>query len=324
MRLAVQVGGGFLALALAATAALAQSREYRVSGAVVDTDKRPIAGATVEMRERTSRTAFRVTSDERGAFRMVGMPHGIYDVKVAKPGYQTRTDEWSLSEPQDSLKRVEINPYVLMSEGQVADIARNTRLRSQLDEAMGLMHKGESAAALVVLEKMLAEQPDDANAHYLIGLCRLQTGELEAAAVSLGRATELSPDFAAAHTNLAICYEKLKDPARALASYEKALALDPDNPIALYNAGALRYNAGKAAEALPYFERMLKTKPDDDRALEMAGYCELQALHYAKALDHLERARPLITDSERAAALDEILKELRQQAKAPSGAGSDH
>ncbi len=323
MRRAVQVGGGFLVMALAATAALAQSREYRVSGTVLDTDKRPIAGAAVEMRERTSRTAFRVTSDERGAFRMIGMPHGIYDVKVAKPGYRTRTDEWNLSEPQDSLKRVEINPYVLMSEGQVAEVARNTRLRAELDEALGLIRKEESAAALVVLEKMLAEEPDDANAHYLTGLCQMQQGQFEPAAASLRRAAELSPGFAAAHTNLAICYEKLKDTKSALASYEKTLVLEPDNLIALYNTGALRYNAGEAAAALSYFERILKTRPDDDRALEMAGYCELQALQYTKALAYLERARPLITDAERAAAMDEILKDLRRRAQAPAGDGSD-
>jgi tetratricopeptide (TPR) repeat protein len=302
--------------------ALAQAREYRVNGAVVDTDKRPIAGATIEMREKSSRAAYRVTSDASGAFKMIGLPHGVYEVRIANPGYRTRTDEWDLSEPQDSLKRVEFNPYVLMSETQVAENERNSRMRAQLDEVMKSVRAGDTAAALVVLEKLQAEKPDDANVVYLVGLCRLQNGELDAAAAALSRAAELAPGFAAAHTNLAICYEKLKDVGRALASYEKALAIEPENPIALYNAGALRYNGGKAAEALPYFERMLKTKPDDDRALEMAGYCELQALDYAKALDYLERARPLIADAERAAALDEILKELKPRVQRGPGGGA--
>lgn len=322
MRRATRTVTTALLLLLGAGWAQAQSREYRVHGMVVDTGKRPIAGATVDMREKSSRTAYRVTSDDHGAFKLIGLPHGTYEVRIARAGYQTRTDEWNLSEPQDTLKRVDYNPYVLMSDAEVADVERSTRLRSQFDEAMKSIRAGDTAAALVVLEKMLAENPDDANAQYLVGLCRLQNGELEAAASALSRAAELSPGFAAAHTNLAVCYEKLRDVDRALASYDKALAIEPDNPIALYNAGALRYNGGKAAEALPYFERMLKTKPDDDRALEMAGYCELQALDYVRALDYLERARPLITEPGRAAALDEILKELRPRVQRGPGGGA--
>jgi tetratricopeptide (TPR) repeat protein len=322
MGMAKRVGLAALTLALGVAPSLAQSREYRIAGTIVDTDKRPIAGATVEMREKTSRASYKVASDDRGLFKMVGLPHGTYEVRISRPGYRARTDEWNLSEAQDSLKRVDISPYVLMSDAQVADLERSTLLKSQLDEATKSIRAGDTAAALAILENLLAAAPDDANAQYLVGLCRLQNGELEKAAAALARATELSPGFAPAHVNLAICYERLKDVERALASYDKALAIEPDNAIALYNAGALRYNAGKAAEALPYFERMLKTKPDDDRALEMAGYCHLQALEYARALDDLERARPLITDPARAATLDEVLKDLRPRVRQGPGGGA--
>lgn len=311
-------------LAAGAWPGLAQDREYHVVGKVLDANKQPIAGATVEMRERTSRRGFKTVSEADGKFKLVGLPHGIYDVKVSKPGYQTRTAEWDLNEAQDSLRKVEFDPFVLLSEAQVSEIQRSTKLKGLLDKATALMQKGDFDAALAVLTTMLAESPDDVNALYMSGLCHMQKGRLDEATTSLERVTQLAPGFAAARLQLAVCYERRGYKERALAGYDATLQLDPENLIALYNAGVLRYNAGHPAEALPYFEKAVRVKPDDDSSLEMAGYCQLQALNYAEALKYLERARALITDPARTATLDDVLKELRPHVQAtpsPGGGG---
>ena len=311
-------------LAAGALPGLAQEREYHLVGKVLDASKQPIAGATVELRERTSRRGFRTESGADGKFKLVGLPNGVYEVKVAKPGYQTRTAEWDLHEAQDSLKKVEFDPFVLLSEAQVSEIQHHTKLKGLLDQATGLIQKGDLDAALVVLGKMLAESPDDVNALYMSGLCHLQKGRLEEATPLLEKVTQLAPGFAAARVQLAGCYERRGDKERALAGYDATLQLEPENLIALYNAGVLRYNAGHAAEALPYFEKAVVVKPDDDNSLEMAGYCQLQALKYAEALKYLEKARALITDPARAATLDDVLKELRPRVQAtpsPGGGG---
>jgi len=313
------VAGIALALLCAARPGAAQEREYRVGGTVVDTAKRPIAGAVVDIRERTSRKAFRIKSEETGAFKLVGLPHGTYEVTVSRDGYQARTDVWDLTEPQGAMKKVEFNPYVLLTDAEVAARARGERARKLFEEAKELVRKGETAAALPALARLLEEQPDDANAHYLVALCRLHDGQPAAAVDSLRRVVELNPGFAPAHTNLGICYEQLGDAEGALAAYDAAIAIDGGNAIALYNAGVLRYNAKDAVRALPYFEKILATAPADDRALEMAGYCELQNGAWARALSYLERARPLIADPGRASAIDEIVKELRSRARPETG-----
>ena len=309
-------------LAVGAWPGLAQEREYHVAGQVLDASKQPLAGATIEMRERASRRGFKTASDADGKFKLVGLPHGIYEVKVSKPGYQTRAAEWDLHEAQDRLRKVEFDPFVLLSETQVNEIQRNTKLKGLLDKATGLMQKGDFDAALGVLTTMLAESPDDVNALYMSGLCHLQKGQLDDAARALEKVTHLAPGFAAARVQLGACYERRGDKERALASYDSALQLEPENLMALYNAGVLRYNAGHAAEALPYFEKAVRVKPDDDNSLEMAGYCQLQALNYAEALKYLEKARALITDAARAATLDEVLKELRPQVQGTPSPGS--
>jgi len=302
--------------------ALAQDREYHIVGKVLDASKQPIAGATVEMRERTSRQGFRTKSDATGIFKLVGLPHGVYEVKVAKPGYQTRTAEWDLHEAQDTLRKVEFEPFVLLSESQVSEIQHDTKLKGLLDKATAFVQKGDFDEALGVAVTMLAESPDDVNALYIRGLCLLQKGQLDDAATSLEKVTQLAPGFAAARLQLAVCYERRGDNQRALAAYDATLQLDPENVVALYNAGVLRYNGGHAAEALPYFEKAVGVKPDDDGSLEMAGYCQLQALNYVEALKYLERARALITDPARAGTLDEILKDLRPRVQATPSPGS--
>jgi Flp pilus assembly protein TadD len=309
-------------LAVAASPARAQDREYYITGKVVDASKQPLAGATIELRETTTRRGFRITSQADGTFKLVGLPHGIYEVTVSKPGYQTRTAEWDLHEPQDRLKKVQFDPFVLLSETQVHQIQRDTKLKAELDEATGLIRKGDFDAALPVLKKMLDEQPNDVNALYLTAICQVQKKELDHAVAGLEKVTQLAPDFAPARVQLGACYEQQGDKDRALASYDAALKLEPDNLVALYNAGVLHYNAGRAAEALPYFEKAVHVKPDDDSSLEMAGYCELQALRYAEALQYLERARALITDPARAATLDEILKDLRPRVHGTPTPGS--
>jgi Flp pilus assembly protein TadD len=322
IRIAV-AAGAIVAAVLAAGPAPGQTmdREYLVSGTVVDSNKQPIADVSIELRERTSRRSFKTVSKTDGKFKMVGLPRGVYEVKVTRVGYQSKTDEWDLHEAQDTMKKVELNPYVLLSDTQAAEIERNTKLQALVEKAAGLVRAGDFDGALVVLEEMLAARPDDVNAHYMKGLCLLQKGQPDVAVASLRRVIELSPGFAAAHLNLGLCYERLGDKEHALASYDRTLAIEPGNPLALYNAGVLHYNAGRVAEALPYFEKGVAVDPDDDRALEMAGYCELHAERYPEALQNLERARALITDPTRASTLDELIKSLRERTGKPSGAG---
>ena len=94
MRIRLGVPGVLFAAALfvpGQAQAQAMDREYHVSGTVVGTDKQPIADVGVELRERTSRRSFKTTTKADGKFKLVGLPHGVYEVKVSKAGFQVRT-----------------------------------------------------------------------------------------------------------------------------------------------------------------------------------------------------------------------------------------
>ena len=89
MDIRVRVAGGLIVTALLAAGVArgqTQDREYVVSGSVLDTNKQPIAKVAIELRERTSRRSFKTSTKADGKFKVVGLPHGIYEVKVSKAG----------------------------------------------------------------------------------------------------------------------------------------------------------------------------------------------------------------------------------------------
>jgi tetratricopeptide (TPR) repeat protein len=228
VRIAVASGAIVVAVLAAGTAAgQTQEREYLVSGTVLDTNKQPIADAAIELRERTSRRSFKTASKADGKFKMVGLPHGVYEVKVTRVGYQSKADEWDLRGAQATMKKIEINPYALLSDTQAGEIERNTKLQALVDKAAGLLRAGDYDGALAVVDEMLTARPDDVNAHYMKGLCHLQKGQPVVAVASLKRVIELSPGFAAAHLNLGVCYERLGDKDKALASYDRRSSSSP-------------------------------------------------------------------------------------------------
>ncbi|HWM86757.1 MAG TPA: hypothetical protein VNO33_12985 [Kofleriaceae bacterium] len=76
-------------------------------------------------------------------------------------------------------------------------------LAALLDRAIVLLSQGESTRALPLLERYVAEAPDDAEGHAQLGLCRLGLGDPIAALDHLGRATWLAPDEPLHHWNAA-------------------------------------------------------------------------------------------------------------------------
>ncbi|HKE19726.1 MAG TPA: hypothetical protein VKB80_32840 [Kofleriaceae bacterium] len=76
-------------------------------------------------------------------------------------------------------------------------------LAALLDRAIGLVARGEPAPALPLLERYVADVPDDAEGHAQLGLCRLAMADAAAALDSLGRATWLEPEQPLHHWNAA-------------------------------------------------------------------------------------------------------------------------
>jgi spermidine synthase len=75
------------------------------------------------------------------------------------------------------------------------------------------------------IQEYLAKNPQDAKAHYNLGVALVQLGRLEGAAKHFSEAIKVEPDYVKAHQNLAIAYVELGDFKKAITHCDRAVAL---------------------------------------------------------------------------------------------------
>ena len=109
----------------------------------------------------------------------------------------------------------------------------------------------------------VALSPQDATAHYNLGITLQELGRLDAAEASYRKAIALKPDYAVAHSNLGVTLKELGRLNEAEASYTQAIAFKPDFADAHSNLGMTLIAKGKTESALKHFEINLQLKRGD-------------------------------------------------------------
>ena len=128
-------------------------------------------------------------------------------------------------------------------------------LNDLLDEAQRHIDKSEFEAAIVPLQKVIAEQPD----------------------------------FAYAHFQLAYVYTALKKTAEARAEYQRTIALDPKMPEAYLNLGTLLLDREPAAAVAP-LGKAVELLPSQSRPRFLLGVAEERTGELSKAAASFEGA----------------------------------
>jgi len=97
-----------------------------------------------------------------------------------------------------------------------------------IDAALAAANQGSLEQTLELTERLLHEDPLDANAYFVRGLAQLGVGDADAAAASLRRALYVDPAFGLAAFQLGRAHERRGDGAAAERAYEQALhTLEP-------------------------------------------------------------------------------------------------
>ena len=99
-----------------------------------------------------------------------------------------------------------------------------------LSEALEEHRRGNLERARSLYEAALAEDPDQPDALYLLGLVAIQNGNPQQAVLLIGRAAMLRPGEAVIHANLGEAFRALGDTDRTIECCRTALRLDPNNP----------------------------------------------------------------------------------------------
>jgi tetratricopeptide (TPR) repeat protein len=144
-------------------------------------------------------------------------------------------------------------------------------VESDLDEVRSLQDAGQFDASIAPLRKLLADEPDNAEANYRLGIALQQTGRPSLAVWPLQKAAA-SEEFAVqAGLMLASTLSANDSHEEAIRAAARVLELEPGNRIALYTRGQAYLAAGKPENALEDAAAMLEIDASDHRAALLRG-----------------------------------------------------
>jgi tetratricopeptide (TPR) repeat protein len=130
-----------------------------------------------------------------------------------------------------------------------------------LRQAVARHQAGDLAGARAGYEAVLAQHPEQPDALHLLGVLKDQGGEHAAAVDLIDRAIAIQPNEASFHGNRATALLAMGRTEDAVAGYMRALELDPGYAEGHYNLGNLLRREGAIASARRHFEETLRLQP---------------------------------------------------------------
>ena len=174
-----------------------------------------------------------------------------------------------------------------------------------------LKQMGKINESLIVSQKSVKLEPQDAEAQNNLGVMLQELGRLDEAEVSYNQAIALKPDYAEAHNNLGNTLKELRRLDEAKASYTQAITLKPDFARAHSNLGGTLQELGRLGEAESSFRQAITLKPDYAEAHNNLGNTLKELGKLNEAEQSLRQAITLKPDlAEAYYNLGNILKEL--------------
>ena len=142
----------------------------------------------------------------------------------------------------------------------VSDQAQRTQ------EALALMDTDVEAARQIWRE-ILAVSPDNAEAHFNLGLLYIRSGEYQPAVAAFRKVLTLQPQMPDALFNLGFAYTKSGRYDEAVESYNRAVALNPPyRDEILYNLATVLEIQGDRQKALQKLQTAIELNPENERA----------------------------------------------------------
>lgn len=131
-----------------------------------------------------------------------------------------------------------------------------------LSQATELFRAGDYARAERLIERALAQNPQNAEALYLAGAIARQQGRLNFAIEVLREAIRLNPADPRFHSELGLTFGRQSEFEAALDCFRRAVKLQPDYADAVINAGTMLDRLGRTEEAKHWFERAVELNPN--------------------------------------------------------------
>lgn len=150
-------------------------------------------------------------------------------------------------------------------------------------------------AAAARFQKALADNPEQHEVHYLLGLVQRRAGRLEEAEASFGRVPPEHERWSDARLQIASIRERQQDWAGALAEAEAVRARAPSRQLDLYVA-SLRSKSGDFDGAVAFLKELLAEAPGDEELLYNLGVIHGEAGRSEESLAYMRQVLAVTPD----------------------------
>ena len=159
-----------------------------------------------------------------------------------------------------------------------------------IEDGLGLHRAGQGPAAERLYRQALDLDPDNAEAHHLIGVLRFQEGNPEEAVAAFERALVVDAGNARYLANLGAALLVLGRIEDAVDALETAAGTAPETPQLLKNLGTAYRQTNRAADAVAVCEKAIAAFPDDADAFGSLAAALLALGRTDEALAAAEKA----------------------------------
>ena len=144
-------------------------------------------------------------------------------------------------------------------------------LNNQINSVIELYSSGNIKEALVSVEALINQKPNESLLRNIGGVCYRASGQLEIAVKCFERAVEIKPDFADAHYNLGLSFQDLNQLDAAVKCYKETLSIQSNYAKAHNNLGIIYRGLGQIENAVKSYEKALRIQPDYAEAQNNLG-----------------------------------------------------
>ncbi len=142
------------------------------------------------------------------------------------------------------------------------NVETTAKVSQWINDGFENLKLGNAEAARNLFEKVLKEQPNNADALYMSGVLLRGQGRNEEAAAFISRAIGSDNSVAAFHITLGAVLKEQKKLEEAQASFRRAIALDPDDEESRSSLAWLLNEAGRPEEAVEHLRHAVRLAPN--------------------------------------------------------------
>ncbi len=175
--------------------------------------------------------------------------------------------------------------------------AKTVFAKQLLEEAINHHRAGRLSQAETCYQKIIARDPDHADALHLLGLVAYRQGQYNQALDCIVKAVQRDATKPLYFYNLGLAHQKLNQLPEAERAYRQALSLKGDSIEALGNLGNVLREKGELDEACATYRQILTIKPDHPEGYNNLGVVLKEQGRLDEARDAYQRAIALNPDN---------------------------